>query len=288
MDYRPIFFDAFISYKRRGGSVWGELLRTVLTYKMGLRVWFDVFDLSGGEWKPQVEYAIPKSLYVIAIFYKGWERHLEDNENEDEFLYELKLARESGCKIIPFFCQDYTYKEFIKSKKMPQFLKELFCGKHSHNAAVHYCHTTIDQTYEKLHQQLIETKLLLRLNLNPLDNCVINTISIDSSEQPKDLIPHWGGIFTLERNFKGVINVTYQKIKGKDVGRTITVSIGVRVDNGPDGYGCQDYWRKSEIDMRIDEPRSQAKELIHDYTFDWDREKKRLEMSNKTGFRKLI
>lgn len=270
-DFRPIYYDAFISYKRKGGSVWGELLRTVLTYKMGLRVWFDVFDITGGKWKDQVKEAIPKSLYVIAIFYKGWEDHLENKISNDEFLYELKLASTNNCKIIPFFAQDYSSEELLQSDKVPKWLKKLFNGPNSHNSIVKYCHTTIGETYKKLQQQLVETKLILRLNLATPD-CKILSINVDDSEISKETVPINGGYVSLDRHFKGVVKVIYQKMIGENKGETVTIRIGIRKHKEmfSDSEVCDAYWKESEIDMDIDEPRNVAKPLYHDYTFDWD------------------
>lgn len=248
MDSRPIYYDAFISYKRKGGSVWGELLRSVLTYKFGLRIWFDVLNISGGEWKPQVETAIAKSQYVIAIFYKGWESHLEKDLEEDEFLYELRKAKSYGCKIIPFFTQDYSYElllrspekllrfdeKFLRSCDGPtrsnidlEWFKTMFKGKKSHNSIVKYCHTAINETYSKLRQQLSETRLILRIHITPNSNCEIFTIKLNNSEVNKDFIPTSGGCFKLDRNFYGVVEIKFKKVRGDNEPKLIR-RIGVR------------------------------------------------------------
>lgn len=270
-DFRPIYYDVFISYKREGGSVWGELLRTVLTYKMGLRVWFDVFDISGGKWKDQVRDAISKSQYVIAVFYKGWEKHLEKEFDGDEFLSELKLANSNNCKIIPFFTQDYSFEQLLRSARAPQWLKELFNGPNSHNSIVKYCHTTIGETYRKLQQQLIDTRLILRLNIDTPDWKIVRILE-DDSEIPKEKVPTNGGIYFLDRHFRGVVKVIYQN---NNIGETVTIRIGIRKHLDKfnmlnDSDICDTYWKEDEIDMDIDEPRSAAKPLHHDYTFNWE------------------
>ena len=269
-DFKPIFYDAFISYKRKGGSVWGELLRTVLTYKMGLRVWFDVIDISGGKWKKQTNEVIPKSQYVIAIFYNGWEDHLEENIANDEFLYELRLANKSGCRIIPFFCHDYSSEDLLHSERAPQWLKKLFNGPNSHNSIVKYCHTAIGEAYKKLQQQLIDTKLILRLHITSPD-CKIMSIIVGNREISKEEILVNGGCVSLDRHFRGVVKVTFQKLAEVNIGETATIRIGVRKHKDwRDADICDRYWEENEIDMDIDEPRISAKPLYYDCTFDWN------------------
>lgn len=281
-DFRPIYYDVFISYKRKGGSVWGELLRTVLTYKMGLRVWFDVFDISGGKWKEQVKDAIFKSQYVIAVFYKGWEKHLEKEFDDDEFLYELREADKNNCKIIPFFTQDYSCEQLQRSAGTPRWLKDLFNGPNSHNSIVKYCHTTIGETYRKLQQQLNGTRLILQLNIIPPDEWKIIRILENDSEIPKEKVPINGGNYFLDRHFRGVVKVIYQDSYS---GETITIRIGIRKHKDmsnilKDPDPCDRYWTEDEIDMDIDEPRSVAKPLVHPVTFDWRDYQKDLKKRN--------
>lgn len=270
MDSRLIYYDAFISYKRRGASVWGELLRSVLTYRFGLRIWFDVISISGGEWKPQVETAIAKSQYVIAIFYKGWEKHLEKDFEEDEFLYELKKANFYGCKIIPFFTPDYSHEKLLRSKIAPLWLKAIFQGEKSHNSIVRYCHTAINETYSKLCQQLSETSLILRIHITPNSNCEIFTITLNNSEVNKESIPINGGCFKLDRNFCGVVEIKFKKNFGENE-QKLSRRIGIRKKWMPlDSDICDDYWDKDDIDVPIDDVMKTSKPLYHDVTFDWN------------------
>jgi len=294
MDSRPIYYDAFISYKRKGGSVWGELLRSVLTYRYGLRIWFDVLNISGGEWKPQVDPAIAKSQYVIAIFYKGWEKHLDKDLEEDEFLYELEKANYYGCKIIPFFTPDYSYEmllrsheklllldeRFLRSYDKPprskinlEWFKAMFYGKNSHNSTVKYCHTAISETYSRLRQQLSETRLILRIHITPNSNCEIFTIKLNNSEVNKDFIPIKGGCFALDRNFCGVVEIKFKNITEGEERKPI-MRIGVRKTSKGiwDSDICDDYWNKEDIDIDIDDVLNESKPLYHDVTFDWDEE----------------
>ncbi len=249
-----------------GGSVWGELLRTVLTYKLGLRPWFDVDALSGGEWKPQVDDAISKSQYVIAIFYNGWEDDLEENLDNDEFVHELDEANKNGCKIVPFFAGDYSYNQLENSQDAPELVKQLFCGKGSHNSVVQYCHTTVGQTYKKLARQLRET--CLELNFINSDCRIISVSANDSEIQPNKIK---GATIEIKRDFQGVIKIIIRKLDGREKEDTVALRIGIRKKRKQyDSNECHTYWTKEDIDMDIDDPMEDANPLHHIIPFDWD------------------
>lgn len=101
-------YDAFISYKRKGGTPWAELLCIVLEKIAGKSVYIDRYNIKGGDdWKKSIIDAISSSRNVIVPIFPGIQEVIK--EKDDVFIEEIRLAlgilneHKSEFKIIPFY-----------------------------------------------------------------------------------------------------------------------------------------------------------------------------------------
>lgn len=124
-------YDAFISYKRKGGTAWAELLYIVLEKIVGKSVYIDRHDNRGGEdWLKSIINAIKSSINVIVPIFPGIQDVIK--ESDDCFLEEIRIAQgineEREIKIIPFYV-DGLSSETLESqpefKGLPKELKTI-------------------------------------------------------------------------------------------------------------------------------------------------------------------
>lgn len=109
-------YDVFISYKRKGGSGWAEMLRLAFVVYRNMpkeRIYMDVHNC-GTDWKADLENAIKNANNVIVIISKDFENQINVNQSEDVWLYELKLALHYRRNIIPFVVDDIKKEDIQK------------------------------------------------------------------------------------------------------------------------------------------------------------------------------
>ena len=105
---RKIKYDVFISYKRRGGTPWAELLFLALAKIKKKRVFIDRDGLGGGtfkKWKTAINEAIESSANVIVVVFPGIQDVIKDKD--DFFIAEIAKALnekdQRKLNIIPFY-----------------------------------------------------------------------------------------------------------------------------------------------------------------------------------------
>lgn len=83
-------YDVFISYKRKGGTPWAELLYIVIDKIIGKKVFIDRDNLESGtdkEWEDEIFKAIESSMNVVVIIFP--EIHEVISPKKDFFIKEL-------------------------------------------------------------------------------------------------------------------------------------------------------------------------------------------------------
>ena len=85
-------YDVFISYKRKGGTPWAELLFLALEKIVGKKVFIDRHKLIGGTdktWEERINDAIENSINVVVVIFPGIQDVTSDN---DDFMKEIAKA----------------------------------------------------------------------------------------------------------------------------------------------------------------------------------------------------
>lgn len=101
-------YDVFISYKRKGGTPWAELLFLALEKIVGKKVFIDRHKLIGGTdktWEERINDAIENSINVVVVIFPGIQDVTSDN---DDFMKEIAKALKGRKKIVPFYVEDLT------------------------------------------------------------------------------------------------------------------------------------------------------------------------------------
>lgn len=130
---RKIKYDVFISYKRRGGTPWAELLFLALAKIKKKRVFIDRDGLGGGtfkKWKTAINEAIESSANVIVVVFPGIQDVIKDKD--DFFIAEIAKALnekdQRKLNIIPFYV-DGLSSQVIQSddkyESLPSEVKEI-------------------------------------------------------------------------------------------------------------------------------------------------------------------
>lgn len=126
-------YDAFISYKRKGGTPWAELLYLVLKRIKKKKIYIDRHSIKGGEeWEQSLITAIRASANIIVVVFP----ELQDIDfgTDDIFIQEiteaLRIKREDNkyIKIIPFYVEGLSSYEIHSSdsyKNLPVELKQI-------------------------------------------------------------------------------------------------------------------------------------------------------------------
>lgn len=201
MDYK-FEFDAFISYKRAGGSVWAELIRAILEHKYHLKVFLDVQTMHGGDWSEQLDNAIRKSRNIIMVLHKDLGENVK-SEN-DVFIQEITLANKYQKPIIPFYTLDCDINEITNNESIPQIIKEVILKQHG---IVKYNHVNTETTYDQLRKQL-DVKIELDI-CSQNDSCNMRYQIGNEIPAPSVKIEKNSNIaIDLNREFKGEIHIT--------------------------------------------------------------------------------
>ena len=239
-------YDVFISYKRDGGKVWAELVRTILVYKYHLSVFLDVSTMQGGEWLRQINNAINDSRNVIMVLFKNLEDRIQ-SEN-DPFIQEITLAEQYNKPIVPFFSDDCDFCNIIECKTIPNVIKDIVSKQHS---IVKYYHHNTETTYELLRKQL---HVKLELNIcSQYDYCYMKYY-IDNKPSARTKIENNGHVtISLERSFTGMVDIEfYTETRPKIIKFLIYVRGKYSEKISPD-YTEICYWKPDEeIEKQID------------------------------------
>lgn len=129
-------YDAFISYKAKGGAGWAELLWITLTRIAGRNIYID-HDLAGGTAHhliPELCKIIDKSMNVIVIIFDGIQDVTESGK--DVFLEEVKYAIRKKKNIIPFYVDGLSSTLIHSDNKfsgLHDTLKQIIPIRHSEN-----------------------------------------------------------------------------------------------------------------------------------------------------------
>lgn len=142
-------YDVFISYKRDGGSVWAELIRSILVHKYHLKVFLDVETVRGGEWPKQLDDGIRNSYNIIMVLFEGIGDKIKSDS--DVFVQEIEHAKEYEKPIIPFYGLGCDLLYILGNKNIPSIIKEVVTIQHS---IVKYDHANSEKTYDLLRKQL--------------------------------------------------------------------------------------------------------------------------------------
>lgn len=211
-----IKYDAFISYKRKDGGVWAELIYQVLTYKHQLKVFMDVHSNIGGDWSPQLANAILESRVIIMVLTPQMGDNLRGKN--DVFIKEIRRANRIKKTIIPFLIENCTYESFLHSENLPSIIIKTIKKKH--------CMPTYQH---ELSEKILDT---LKDYLNPKLELIIECeeegfiqYKIETDEDhlvsvKEDTSLTRQMIITLDRLFHGVVTITLTSNKDK-MSRTI-------------------------------------------------------------------
>ena len=110
---RKIKYDVFISYKRRGGTPWAELLFLALAKIKKKRVFIDRDGLGGGtfkKWKTAINEAIESSANVIVVVFPGIQDVIKDkddffknNWHNDKLVKPVELTNSRGNSLLGIY-----------------------------------------------------------------------------------------------------------------------------------------------------------------------------------------
>lgn len=259
-------YDAFISYKRKGGTPWAELVYLALNKVAGKEVWKDTVNLRSGtieKWRESITSAIQKSKNVIVILFPEINDIIK--EKDDPFLEELDIALEESKRrrinIIPFYVEGPTTAEdnfSVVYGKLPENIDTI--TSREHNQGCKFYPNNPDTWINGLLNCLISTETVLesycyRVQVNA--HCKIMTVydqdEPDSTERKKTLnsgecyndfwIPQKGGLLKLrfesekEIKYKVTIDTNLSK-ENNSIERESEAIFYTQSQNPYSGYLC--------------------------------------------------
>ena len=133
-------YEIFISYRRKYGAYVARLVYNELRNKRK-NVFYDIITMKAGKFDEQIQAAIQKSKYVIAVLTPGC---LDERKDEDWMRTELESALEHNKQIINLLVDGFEFPE-----KMSENLKEVTRRHGIHINAEH-----IDASLEALIAQI--------------------------------------------------------------------------------------------------------------------------------------
>jgi hypothetical protein len=141
-------YDAFISYRRDGGSHLATLLKLVLESQFHKNIFLDVDELRVGRFDERLLNIISSSPNFILVL-SG--RCLERCANENDWLRrELVHAFETGRNIIPVLVDDFTFPDQSEVERWPEAMRPL-----PNLNGVSYSHIHRDSAVRKIGEYLI-------------------------------------------------------------------------------------------------------------------------------------
>ena len=138
-------FDAFISYRRKGGSEKAQLVKSELLQR-GLsdeRVFLDTHSLHEGNFEAKIRDAISQSRNVVVIISQGC---FDEVRQTDYWYLEISEALRQGKNIIPVLFDDISS---ISRLRLPEHLAEL-----KEKNCVTYQHEYANAAFDKLYSFL--------------------------------------------------------------------------------------------------------------------------------------
>lgn len=192
-------YDVFISYKRRGGTPWAELLFLALDKIAGKRVFIDRHGLKGGmnkKWESSINEAIESSINVVVVVFSGIQDVIK--ENDDFFIKEISKTLDERerrrLNIIPFYVDglssevihsDEQYKELpneLKTITSPDYQDTSFDSKHPY--------AWIDDLVSKalISEEDILMEYCYRVQVNALEKMTVFDESVSEGKDNKDKI----------------------------------------------------------------------------------------------------
>lgn len=236
-------YDAFISYKRKGGTAWAELVYLALNKVAGKKVWKDTENLISGtveKWRGSISAAIQSSKNVIVIMFPEINKIIK--EKDDPFMEEIDIALEESKRrrinIIPFYVEGPTSAEDDFSNvygKLPENINTISSSEHNQGCKFYPYNT--DTWINGLLNCLISTEAVLdsycyRVQVNA--HCRLMTvydqdddsknkkiITLNSGECYNDFwIPQKGGLLRLrfesEKEIKYKVTIDTNLSKGNN------------------------------------------------------------------------
>jgi len=114
------FYDAFVSYRREGGSELAELVRISLQTQYGLNLFVDVNELRSGAFDEKLLAIIENSPCFLLILSKG---SLDRCQNEGDWLRrEIAHALKHGKRIVPVLGKGF---EMPRAESLPEDIRKL-------------------------------------------------------------------------------------------------------------------------------------------------------------------
>jgi hypothetical protein len=111
-------YDVFISYRRKGGADFAQLLKLMLRAE-GLDVFLDVENLGMGNFETQLEHSLQQSRNVVVVWSRGClDRMLggactaEQDFVRQEYAHALRL----GKNMVPVYKEDFVVPD---AERMP-------------------------------------------------------------------------------------------------------------------------------------------------------------------------
>ena len=174
-------YDVFISYKRKGGSGWAEMIRLGLIVYQSMskeQIFMDVHNCSS-DWKVKLEEVIKNANNVIVVISKDFEKQINANQSDDVWLYELDIALRYRRNIIPF-CVDDIKKEDIqkimKTDNIPLSISRIL----NENTWIMYDHDYPENSIKRI--ELKQPKdLSIKLTFTSWKSCKLLIPSIGGS-----------------------------------------------------------------------------------------------------------
>ena len=158
-------YDVFISYKRKGGTPWAELLYLALTRISKKKVYIDWEGIKSGTtetWKHNIFKAISMSNNIVVPIFSGIQDVITDTE--DNFLWEISIAIQGNVNIIPLYVDGLSSTDIEKSEyydNLPDSLKAITSSAHDD---LKYIPGGFNIWYKKLIRSLITTTEVYQKN----------------------------------------------------------------------------------------------------------------------------
>lgn len=112
-------YDVFLSYSRRDLNLVRKIRNSL--FGLGLKVWFDEYDLSGGaDWKNAIIKGINSTRLFIPILTHNIEREfMEPHEYRVEWLYAAEVARKMGGRVFIWPFAESGFDFYNEETKLP-------------------------------------------------------------------------------------------------------------------------------------------------------------------------
>lgn len=178
-------YDVFISYKRKGGAPWAELLYLALTKISKKKVYIDWEGIKSGTtetWKQNIITAISLSNNIVVPIFSGIQDLI--TETDDNFLWEISIAIKGNVNIIPLYVDGLSSIDIEKSKyydKLPDPMKAITSSAHDD---LKYIPGGFDTWYKKLIRSLKTTAEVYQKNQYKVEVEAIYETEVYDADEP--------------------------------------------------------------------------------------------------------